>query len=195
MKVLSRDFTTKEKILLVILAVILVGLTYYQFFDQPVRKATDEAIAEKANLETELVTLEARLANLKKMQAELDSMEGMENVRIMPSYNAIKQIHSLLNDVLGTLGYSLTFNNATRSGDQVRQRITMSFRCPDLDTAVRVLTDLQNGEFRCLIEDLSVSMATNNSNTDIDERVSVSTTITFYETMVGGTLDPGIPAE
>jgi hypothetical protein len=195
MKVLSRDFTTKEKILLVILAVILVGLTYYQFFDQPVREATDKAIAEKANLETELVTLEARLASLKQMQAELDSMEGMENVRIMPSYNAIKQIHSLLNDVLGTLGYSLTFNNATRSGDQVRQRITMSFRCPDLDTAVRVLTDLQNGEFRCLIEDLSVSMATNNSNTDIDERVSVSTTITFYETMVGGTLDPGIPAE
>ena len=195
MKVLSRDFTTKEKILLVILAVILVGLTYYQFFDQPVREATDKAIAEKANLETELVTLEARLANLKQMQAELDSMEGMENVRIMPSYNAIKQIHSLLNDVLGSLGYSITFNNATRSGDQVRQRITMSFRCPDLDTAVRVLTDLQNGEFRCLIEDLSVSMATNNSNTDIDERVSVSTTITFYETMVGGTLDPGIPAE
>ena len=195
MKVLSRDFTTKEKILLVILAVILVGLTYYQFFDQPVRKATDEAIAEKANLETELVTLEARLANLKRMQAELDSMEGMENVRIMPSYNAIKQIHSLLNDVLGSLGYSITFNNATRSGDQVRQRITMSFRCPDLDTAVRVLTDLQNGEFRCLIEDLSVSMSTNTNNTNNNDRVSVSTTITFYETMVGGTLDPGIPAE
>ena len=195
MKVLSRDFTTKEKVLLIILAVILVGLSYYQFFDKPVREATDKAIAEKANLETEQVMLEAQLANLKKMQAELDSMEGMENVRIMPSYNNIKKIHTLLNDVLGKLGYSITFNNATRSGDQVRQRISMSFRCPDLDTAVRVLTDLQNGEFRCLIEDLSVSMATNNSNTDIDERVSVSTTITFYETMVGGTLDPGIPAE
>jgi hypothetical protein len=195
MKVLSRDFTTKEKILLIILAVILVGLTYYQFFDKPVREATDKAIAEKANLETEQVTLEAQLANLKKMQAELDSMEGMENVRIMPSYNAIKQIHSLLNDVLGSLGYSITFNNATRSGDQVRQRITMSFRCPDLDTAVRVLTDLQNGEFRCLIEDLSVSMSTNTNNTNNNDRVSVSTTITFYETMVGGTLDPGIPAE
>ena len=194
MKVLSRDFTTKEKILLVILAVILVGLTYYQFFDKPVREATEKAVAEKANLEMELVELEARLANLKKMQAELDSMEGMENVRIMPSYNAIKQINSLLNDVLGKLGYSITFNNATRSGDQVRQRISMSFRCPDLDTAVRVLTDLQNGEFRCLIEDLSVSMSTN-TNTDSDDRVSVSTTITFYETMVGGTLDPGIPAE
>ena len=194
MKVLSRDFTTKEKILLVILAVILVGLTYYQFFDKPVREATDKAIAEKANLETELVSLEARLANLKKMQAELDSMEGMENVRIMPSYNAIKQIHSLLNNVLGTLGYSITFNNATRSGDQVRQKISMSFRCPDLDTAVRVLSDLQNGEFRCLIEDLSVSMSSNTS-TPSKDAVTVTTIITFYETMVGGTLDPGIPAE
>ena len=194
MKVLSRDFTTKEKILLVILAVILVGLSYYQFFDKPVREATDKAVAEKANLETEQVTLEARLANLKKMQAELDSMEGMENVRIMPSYNNIKKIHTLLNDVLGSLGYSINFNNATRSGDQVRRRISMSFKCPDLDTAVRVLSDLQNGEYRCLIEDLSVSMSTN-TNTDSDDRVSVSTTITFYETMVGGTVDPGIPAE
>ena len=39
MKVLSRSFSLKEKILLLLLSLILVGLAYYQFVDQPVRSA------------------------------------------------------------------------------------------------------------------------------------------------------------
>lgn len=39
MKIMSRDFTTKEKVLLLILAAILILAGYYLFVDQPVRSA------------------------------------------------------------------------------------------------------------------------------------------------------------
>ena len=187
MKVLSRDFTNKEKALLLALVVLLVALVYYQFIYKPATNAIEKAEAEKANLEVELTTLQARLASLKKMKAELDDIQNAGNVKIMPSYNNSKQINSLLNDVLGSLGYSITFSNVTRTGDQIRRKISMSFRAPDNASMEKVLSDLVNSDFRCLIEDLRVSNG--------DTEVSVSTTITFYETLVGGEVDIALPQE
>ena len=37
MKVMSRDFTLLEKLMLILLVLILLGLAYYYFVDQPVR--------------------------------------------------------------------------------------------------------------------------------------------------------------
>ena len=48
MKILSRDFTLKEKILLLLLSAVLVGLFYYQFVDQPVRMALNSCASEMA---------------------------------------------------------------------------------------------------------------------------------------------------
>ena len=46
MKIMSRDFTNKEKVLLVVLALILVALAYYYFVDQNVRSTITAADAE-----------------------------------------------------------------------------------------------------------------------------------------------------
>ena len=46
MKAFSRSFTLKEKILLLLLSLVLIGLAYYQFVDQPVRSALVQAQAE-----------------------------------------------------------------------------------------------------------------------------------------------------
>ena len=43
MKILSRDFTLKEKILLLLLALVLIVLGYYQFIDKPCRRDIAEA--------------------------------------------------------------------------------------------------------------------------------------------------------
>ena len=46
MKILSRDFTLKEKLLMLLLGLVLVGLAYYNFVDQPVRTSLASAEAE-----------------------------------------------------------------------------------------------------------------------------------------------------
>ena len=50
MKLMSRDFTRKEKVLLLILTMILLGAVYYLAVDQPVRSAISEAVSEQENL-------------------------------------------------------------------------------------------------------------------------------------------------
>ena len=43
MKIMSRDFTTREKIMLLVLTLILLAAGYYAVIDQPIRTAINEA--------------------------------------------------------------------------------------------------------------------------------------------------------
>ena len=76
MKIMSRDFTLKEKILLLVLTVILLGAVYYLAVDQPVRSAIRTAVSEQENLNTELLILQKKAASLSRMQNELDTIQN-----------------------------------------------------------------------------------------------------------------------
>jgi len=194
MKILSRDFTTKEKLLILVLILFLIGLAYYQFVDQPVRKAIETAQNEKAALQVELDAINVKIAQLEKMQREIDDLSQGGTIRMMPSYNNSKAVNTLLNNVLGDLGYSITFSKVTRDGDQIRRNISLQFTALDYDTVNRVLTELTTSEYRCLIDDVQCSAISRRTIEEAEESAfNVGATLTFYETMVGGTADAGLP--
>lgn len=189
---LSRDFSLREKILLVFLGVVLIGICYYWFVDQPVRDAITKAHSEKNALDTELTSARTRVEEMRTRQAELDEISSGGDVSRMESYNNSKQEMKFLNDVLSdTLRYSITFSDVTRDGDQIRRGFSLSFTAVNYDSVKEILTELTNCEYRCLIGDLQCSGLGN----DKDTRVTISATATFYETLVGGTPDTGLPAD
>lgn len=189
MKIMSRSFNRAEKALLIVLAIILLGLMYYWFVDQPVRDAITSAKAESDGLWVELNTLQADAARLEKMQAELDEIESSGSVSRMGSYNNSEAELRLLNDALaGTLQYSITFSDVTRSGNQIRRNFTLQFKTADYDGAREIVESIENSEFRCIIGDIRCTV-------DSDEAVTINAAATFYETMVGGTPDAGLPAD
>ena len=57
MKIMSRDFTTREKIMLLVLTLILLAAGYYAVIDQPIRTAINEAKSQQDELNTELMLL------------------------------------------------------------------------------------------------------------------------------------------
>lgn len=184
MKILSRDFTRGEKVLIALLLIALIALGYYQFVDKPVRESIVAADQERSMLETELTAVNAKVADLNRMQNELDSMQG--SVSLMPSYNNSKAELDLLNDILAdTEQYSISMSNVTRSGDQIRRGFALQFTVADYDTMKATISRLSSSEFRCLIDDIRVAYS--------EQGVSVSATATFYETMVGGVVDAGLP--
>ena len=203
MKRLSRDFTRGEKALLLILALILVGLTYYLVVDRPVRSALESARAEKEALVTERTTLQGQIARMEKMEKELESIRANPGVSQMGSYNNSKAELDFLNELLAeTEEYNVTFTGVTRDGDQVRRNFNLKFTVQDFATAERLLKKIYACDMRCLINDISYSKTRTYYNSadrlhyarDYYERVNVSATATFYETMVGGTADAGLPS-
>lgn len=197
MKILSRDFTLKEKILIGILLLIILGFCYYQFIDQPIRSSIQRAENEKANNELELETVNLKIEQLEKMKLEIDRIIAEGTIAPMPSYNNSKAVNNLLNDVLGGYGYSISFANLTRDEDLVRRELALEFTPTDFSSMVAVLTALEKSEFRCLIDNINFSRS-RYGNLDIvgdAYKYQAQVTATFYETMVGGTPDSGLPAD
>lgn len=195
MKVLSRDFTLKEKILLIFLSLVLLVLGYYFFVDQPVRSGIASANADYEMYSTELTVLQAKIAQLDAMQRELDSLAD-DNTR-MPSYNANRQEIDFLNAILaGTQNYTINFSNVTRNGDQIRRSFTLQFTVDSYDEARNRLAALGGSQLRCKLGDLYYSSSTaNNRDGEAAQRVSVGVSAVFYETMVGGTPDGALPSD
>ena len=203
MKILSRDFSRGEKILLVLLALVLVGLVYYQFVDRVVRDNIAQAKAQTEAAQTELTAVNAKIKRMEEMQAELDSITRNPNASYMGSYNNSQEELAFLNDVLkSALQYTITFSNVTRDGDQIRRNFSLQFSTSDFVSMEKIMKQLGDGRLRCLINDISYNLTRYNYSAadrekydrDYYERVNLNCTATFFETMVGGVEDAGLPA-
>lgn len=189
MKIFSRNFTRIEKILILVLAIVLVGLVYYKFVYVNIEETISSANAEAETLQGEVDIAEAQLAAMQAKQSELDSIEASDDLSYMPSYNSSSAEIAFLNDVLDdTLQYSISFADVTRSGDQIRRNFTLQYRTKNYADAEKIIQALCDGEFRCLVGDIQCSIAD-------DGTVTIGQTATFYETMVGGVPDSGLPVD
>ena len=190
MKIMSRDFTTREKIMLLVLTLILLAAGYYAVIDQPIRTAINEAKSQQDELNTELMLLQTKAASLSRMQSELDSIEQSGSLGKMGSYNNSKAELDELNQLLQDA--KTYFSDVTRDGDLIRRSFSLTFSAADYDKAADLVNRLCTGEWRCIVSDLRYVAAGDDLNTG---SVNVGVTATFYETMQGGKADSGLPAD
>ncbi|MBQ3391818.1 MAG: type II secretion system protein M [Lachnospiraceae bacterium] len=192
MKIWSRDFTRLEKILLLVLSVILVALVYYQFVDRPVRTSIASARAESQALQTELDAVKIKAKNLERLQNEIDEIKGSGSLSRMESYNNSRAEIALLNDILAdTLDYTIEFSDVTRSNEQIRRNFTLKFRTQDYSAMRSVIEQLCSSKERCLVTEMKCQTTRNEK----ESYVTANVTATFFETMVGGKPDAGLPED
>lgn len=188
MKIMSRNFSTKEKVLLIVLAVMLVGLVFYRLIYVNINKALDEANAEAATLQSDLDIAQARAARIQKMEDQLNGSGSTGLLQKMGSYNSSKPETAFLHTVLADVpDYTITFDEVTREGDQIRRNFTLNFTTASYDSAESIIKNLTSGDYRCLIGDMSCSVE--------NGITSVTLQGTFYETMVGGQADSALPED
>ena len=189
MKIMSRDFTRTEKILLLVLFIILLGLVYYWLVDQTVRNNIRISEAEAKALQIELDAAEQKLELLDTVQKAMDDLTQTGNLSYMGSYNNSKEEVGFLNDALAdATKYSISFADVTRRGDQIRRNFTLQFTTKDYDAAHDIMTRISSGTNRCLISDVKCSISS-------EGKVTINALATFYETMEGGTPDAGLPED
>lgn len=192
MKKMNYAFSTMEKILILILVLILIGLGYFYFIDKPVREGITKAEYDKEDLQVEFDALSIKIARLKKMQNELEDLEG-SNASYMESYNANKRELSFLNDLLKrTIWYNVDFSDVSKEGDLIRRPFSLQFTTSNYGDAKKIINQLYNSKLRCLIADINITAVTNDFR---DGDIQVALQAYFYETMNGGTPDAGLPPE
>ena len=193
MKTFSRDFSKKEIVLIVILSVIILALAYYFAVDQPCRSAINTAQSEQETYQIEYNALLLKISNLRKMQSEIDALNSGELSK-MESYNNVANEIQFMNDALADCeSYTISLSDVTKDGDQIRRNISIRFQVESYNEACEIITKFENCSYRCLIGDVRISTVDSNNYNILSNAISVTFDITFFETMVGGTADAGLP--
>ena len=194
---LSRSFSKKELIMVLLVLAMVLGFCYYYFVYLPVNDKIESANSRITELQDEDQLLQTKLLRLKKTQSELEALKSGEEVSIMPSYNGAKLEVNFLHDLMAPLGkYDFQFSEVTREKDLIRRDFTLSFESVKYDRIINIFKALYNCKYRVLISDVTYKAPDpTQSNSAEDNELKMSLSGTFYETMVGGSEDEGLPED
>ena len=184
---LNRAFTKREKVLLLVLVMILLGLVYYRFVRLPVQERI--AAADTTVLEQQMEMEQQKSAIIKQMQEDIEN--GQKEVNgIVASYDNLKAESAALNTI-----FDFSFEQPVATDDAVRRTINISFTATNYQIARRIIQQVHDCAYRCLITDISVSADSDKmqqyANLE-NSTISGSMSVTFYETLNGATTTNGL---
>ena len=151
MKILTKDFSTNEKILIAVLLAVILSAAYYLFVYRTVDENINALVSDRQALESQLQIVTEQVERLEAMSQQL----GNDTVRsYMPSYNSSKKELDFLNGTLsGTDDYMVNFTTLTRNGDQINRGFKLQFTAKNFAQAENIFKTLEDSEIRCLIGD------------------------------------------
>lgn len=183
---MNRSFTTREKILLLLLTIMILGVGYFKLFYQPMQEQITASQQRQIAAEDQFSVEAVRLQRMKNMQNEIEQFKqsGATVYSEIPPYDNIQNVMIQLNTILGQAkDYSISFQDVQKQDDSklVIRPIELSFTATDYATVHTVMDELYHCRFRCAIEQITVSA---NENLSVNNDISVSLSITFYEKQI-----------
>lgn len=185
---MKRQLTPREWMLLGVLGILVIVSGYIGLFYMPMTSERDRCISEAEDCRLETEAAEIRLAEKRRMEKELEEIFAANPDPLsIPDYDNLKPVMFELNSILAeTDNYTLTFGTVDTSESIIRRGISMSFTCGSYDSAKGVLEKLHDSSYRCMLDNLNVSLGSYSRNNFWDEdyydnSVVVSGNIVFFE--------------
>ncbi len=180
---MKREFTTREKVLLVILAVLIIGLSYYRFLLVPINDSIDQYQADAAAEQDEMLLNTQLLAKQRSMEQELDALFAQGDPAPVPEYDNSGVVLVELNSILSSaVDYTLNFGSTSEleDGGIICRPVNMTFRANTYSQAKSILEQLHDSDNISVISDLSLS----NTQESGQSYVDVTLLITYFERKV-----------
>lgn len=189
--ILNRSFSTRETVLILVLALLLVVACYYFLVVKNVSDTVAANNEQLAGIEMNIGVQESLAADRARMKAELDELGDDETLPEVAVYDNIRNELNELNTLLGSATtYNLSFGQPTVEGQLVRRTVTVSFTTPSYASALEVVRQLENGTYRCQITDFTMTgeLLADGSVSSVNAMLSV----TYLETTNGATNTSGL---
>lgn len=175
---LSYTFSKREKVLLLILALILLGLLWFMLVWQGTANEKMRIDAEIAETEAQTLVATNKVAKLATMQEAIDAQKKAgAKPASLPEYDNTTALMAQLNTILATTkDYKLSFDDLDFSSEGVVARgVTITFGCESIEAGRAVMTQLESGPFACTIDSASISSTNSTDNRTGNARVGVNT--------------------
>lgn len=184
---MNRSFTTREKVLLVLLAIILIGVVYSKFVYTPTSEAILAAQTARDDCDADFLVQVAKASKLRDMRRELELIvENAGSVSEIPPYDNLQNVMAELNTILlAATEPNIDFDSVTFSEGLATRKISMTFTCANYAQAKQVISALAGCRYRCQIDDLSATpQAAKSLKPDVaTQTLSIRLSVEFYESI------------
>lgn len=177
---MKRQLSAREVSLLgVLLVVVLVG-GYLLLFRIPMQDELARLEDERIACEEQLVPAMAKIAEMERMEKELkEIVMNNSNPPSLAPFDNQKPVMYELNAILQSANeYYLSFSTVNTGNGKdalVRRQISLRFTAAGYDIAKEVLGKLHDSIYRCMLDDLSISLGEGGG------AVSVDVTLVYFE--------------
>lgn len=183
---MQKFLSSREIVMLALLALLGVLAAYYLLFYVPTTDRLASLEGEASTLDMQVLTAKAQADSFKRMQAELADLKDTGSSRpTIATYDNLKQVMTELNRILeNTEDFSLSFGAVDASQELVKRQVSLTFTCNSYGEAKQVLNQLQDSASRSLIKNLSMTLDGNanvSAGGDGKGKVTVSATLLFFE--------------
>lgn len=180
---MDRAFTAREKTLMIILALIIIGAVYYLFVYAPSSAAVESAQTQISQVESDLTVQQALATQRQSMEEQLKEIKSNGTAaQTTPKYdNNAKAVAEINKALSGAKTFNLSFQDPEQSedGTAMRRTCSISFTANSYAAAKSIIQDLIDGKYSCLVTDFSITSGSSADSTD----ANASVTIVYYESL------------
>ena len=180
---MKREFTQREKVLLLVLAVILLVTGYLKLFSEPVEKEYAAAQVQYDHAQSDLAQEQIKQNNMKKMERALKILEdgGMPSGITIPAYDNSGNVMVQLDFILkSAISYQMAFSDVVYGTNLVSRPLKLTFTAKNYADAKKILSALYGCKYRCTLSDITMSSGSDAGDVRTSG-VSVALKVTFYE--------------
>lgn len=192
---LNRAFRKREKAMLLLLAVALLCLFYYQFVKKPVERSI--IASDTTYLDMQIAEEELKAGRIRAMQEEMaENLDGGNGY--VSTYNNFNAVANTLNEIFkDSEEFRFDFKQPVAAEDVVRREIGITFTAGNYRIARAMLQSLHDQGYRCLIKNINLTAAGDYRNTEKrrylrNSPVSGSLSVIFYETLYDAVTEEGL---
>ena len=190
---LNRELTAKEKILVLIAAVLALGLFYYNFVYKFFQ--SQYALYDTSAIENELLAEQNKAMNISRMKQVIADSKGTVKGDLSVYNNQSAEIIEM-----GRIfdedadNVSITWSEPVLSGTIIRRDVNITFHCRSYENFKNVLRKMSEMKYRCLIGDVVVSDAKPKESNGVvtSDDINASISVRFFETSEGAASLAGV---
>ena len=180
---LKHKFSLRETILLCIAAVLALGIFYYEAIEKNYQKALHQY--DTTNMQSEMDLLDVKEAKMRSMESYIEEHSDANQGEVAIYNNLANEIDALANILqLTASNVSIQWAEPYLTDTIVRRNADITCTVPSYVIAESVIDQIVNLQYKCIISSLSIS-SSDTMSVDTSTGVSVSMTVTFFETIDG----------
>ena len=175
---LSKELTKREKIMIVILALVIIAVGWFKLLYEPTMAEIESLNSKMDSEQTEIEIRMPKIAKINSMKNELALLQADSNATTIPLYDNSKQIMNKISSITKNVDdFNINFQPDTTNGYIVEHPIRLAFSTDSYAKARKLIDALDQETFVNQISDLSIK--TEKEDGEVSTRVSML--ITFFD--------------